>query len=161
MKRVNENDLPWIERRSPKGKYHRFRRSVSQALAADAAGAPLPARPPFEVDLVRLPRGAANYPLHSHSTEWEGYCVVSGTGVMHTNEGETKLAPGDWLLCPPWDAHQIVNDGEADLVYYVIADNAAYDIWHYPNSDKWGIALPNGEDVYFRKSDVDYYDREE
>jgi len=57
--------------------------------------------------------------------------------------------------------NQNVNDGEGDLLFYVIASNAPSDVWHYPDSDKWGFALPNGDDVYFRKSDVDYYDREE
>ena len=49
----------------------------------------------------------------------------------------------------------------ASKVYYVIANNAPSEVWHYPDSDKWGFDLPNGQSVYFRKSEVDYYDREE
>src|SRR5436190_2648195 len=62
MNRVNQNDLPWIERRSPQGKFHQFRRNLSPALAADAAAPALPSLPPFEVELMRLPSGAANFP---------------------------------------------------------------------------------------------------
>ena len=69
--------------------------------------------------------------------------------------------PGDCVMCPPGEAHQLINDGEGDLLYYVIANNAASDVWHYPDSDKWGFALSNGDDSYFRKSEAGYYAGEE
>jgi uncharacterized cupin superfamily protein len=156
MNQVNQNDLPWIERKSPRGTFHKFRRDLSHALAPPKTG---PA--PFEVELVRLPRGAANFPFHSHSAEWECYLILAGSGTIRARQRRSKLVAGDCVMCPPGEAHQIVNDGEGDLLYYVIANNAASDIWHYPDSDKWGFALPNGDDVYFRTSEVDYYDREE
>ena len=161
MNRINQDDLPWVERRSPKGKFHKFRRNLSRALASEAAGPTLRGPAPFEVELMRLPSGAANFPFHSHSAEWECYLILSGSGTMRTAARRTKLAPGDCVMCPPGEAHQIVNDGEGDLVYYVIANNAPSDVWHYPDSDKWGFSLPDGDDVYFRKSDVDYYEDEE
>lgn len=161
MKRVNQNDLTWIERRSPKGTFHKFRRDLSRALAAGEAGPPLPGPAPFEVELVRLPSGAANFPFHSHSAEWECYLILSGTGSLRAGERRVSLAPGDCVMCPPGEAHQIVNHGEGDLLYYVIANNAPSEVWHYPDSDKWGFALPNGDDVYFRRSAVDYFDGEE
>jgi uncharacterized cupin superfamily protein len=161
MKRVNQNELPWVERTSPKGKFRKFRRDLSRALATEPASPPLPGHAPFEVELMRLPAGTANYPFHSHSAEWECYLILSGTGTMRAGDGRSPLAPGDCVMCPPGEPHQIVNDGDSDLLFYVIANNTPSDVWHYPDSDKWGFALPNGDSVYFRKSDVDYYDREE
>ena len=163
MKRVNQNELPWVERASPNGRFHKFTPNLSRALAAEPAGPALPGRPPFEVEIMRLPSGAANYPFHSHSAEWECYLIVSGTGAMRGPEGQAnlKLRPGDCVMCPPGDAHQILNDGDADLHYYVIANNVPSEVWHYPDSDKWGFVLPSGDDVYFRKSDVNYWDAEE
>ena len=161
MKRVNQNDLPWVERTSPKGRFRKFRRDLSQALAAEPAEPALPDRAPFEVELTRIPPGAANYPFHSHSAEWECYLILSGTGTMRCGDERSALSPGDCVMCAPGEAHQIVNDSEGDLLYYVIANNAPSDVWHYPDSDKWGFTLPNGRDTYFRKSDVPYFEGEE
>ena len=71
MKKVNLNNIPWRERKSPKGKYHRFLRDVALAFQNPKTGPSLPGQPPFEVELVRLPPGATNFPFHSHATEWE------------------------------------------------------------------------------------------
>jgi uncharacterized cupin superfamily protein len=161
MKRLNQNDLPWVERRSPKGTFHRFERDLSDAFGADSPASALPDAAPFEVELVRLPSGAANYPFHSHSAEWECYLVLAGAGTMRAGDTRVALVPGDCVMCPPGEAHQIVNDGDGDLLYYVVANNARSDVWYYPDSDKWGFVLPNGEDVYFRKTDVSYFDDEE
>ena len=161
MKRVNQNDLPWIERRSPRGRFHRYFRGISHALQGSAAGPPLPGPAPFDVELVRLPGGATNYPFHSHAAEWECYLILAGSGTLRAGEGRTALAPGDCVMCPPGEAHQIVNDGQGDLLYYVIANNAPADFWHYPDSDKWGFPTPDGEDVYFRRTGVDYFEGEE
>src|SRR5688572_14021466 len=101
MKQINQNDVPWLERRSPRGRYHRFRRDLFAHLTQPEAGPALPARPPFDVELVRLPGGAANFPHHSHSAEWECYLVVSGSGTMRAGDARTPVKAGDCLLCPP------------------------------------------------------------
>ncbi len=161
MNRVNANDLPWEERTSPKGTYRRFRRTLARALEAPAAGPALPGRAPFEVELVRVPAGATGFLFHAHAAEWECYLILSGTGTMRHGEQRSPLVPGDCVLCPPGDAHQIVNDGEADLVYYVVANNAPVEIWQYPDSGKWGFTLPAGGAVFFRKTDAPYFDDDE
>jgi uncharacterized cupin superfamily protein len=161
MKQINQNDVSWLERRSPKGRYHRFRRDLFTALSRPEAGPELPARPPFDVEVVRLPSGAANFPYHSHSAERECYVVVSGSGTMRAGEARTAIRAGDCLLCPPGEPHQLINDGPEDLLYFVIANNDPSDFWYYPDSDKWGIPTPDGDDLYFRPTKVDYYDREE
>jgi uncharacterized cupin superfamily protein len=101
MKRVNQNDLPWNERQSPRGKFHKFRRDLSRAFAPRAAGPPLPGPAPFEVELVRLPSGAANFPFHSHSAEWECYLILSGRGTMRAGRRRARLVPGVRTSAPP------------------------------------------------------------
>ncbi len=93
--------------------------------------------------------------------EWECYLILAGAGTLRAGDTRVALAPGDCVMCPPGEAHQILNEGAGDLVYYVIANNAVSDVWHYPDSDKWGFALPNGDDVYFRKTDIAYFEGEE
>ncbi len=159
MKKVNLNNIPWRERRSPNGRYHRFLRDVALAFQNSKTGPKLPAQAPFEVELVRLPPGAKNFPFHSHATEWEFYLIVSGAGQVRAGKLTRALRAGDCVLNPPGEAHQILNTGDGDLLYYVIANNAPADFYHYPDSDKWGLSQ---EDLgYFRIRPVDYYDGEE
>src|SRR5688572_33398224 len=60
MKKVNLNEIPWRERKSPKGGYHRFLRDVALAFQNPKTGPKPPGQPPFEVELVRMPPGAKN-----------------------------------------------------------------------------------------------------
>lgn len=159
MKKVNLNDIPWVERKSPKGHYHRFLRDVALAFQKPKTGPKLPSPAPFEVELVRLPPKAKNFPFHSHATEWEFYLIVSGTGQMRVGRKSDPLKPGDCVLNPPGEAHQIINTGKHDLLYYIIANNAPADFYHYPDSNKWGLSL---EDVgTFRIREVNYFAGEE
>ena len=158
MKKVNLNDLPWVERKSPKGRFHKFRRDVAHAFASPKTGPKLPGPPPFEVELVRLPPGATNFPMHSHATEWEFYLIVSGAGKIRAGKITRNLQAGDCIMNPPGEAHQISNTGKSDLLYYVIANNAPADIYYYPDSDKWGVSI---HDVNFRLKKVNYFDDEE
>ena len=80
---------------------------------------------------------------------------------MRHGARRSPLRAGDCVLCPPGEPHQLINDGAEDLVYYVVSNNAPAEVWHYPNSDKWGVALPDGEDLYFRAAEVGYFDGEE
>ena len=159
MKKVNLNDIPWRERKSPRGKYHRFLRDVALAFRNPKSGPEPPGQPPFEVELVRLPPGARNFPFHSHAAEWEFYLILSGAGKMRAGRNSVSLNPGDCVMNPPGEPHQIMNAGKEDLLYYVIANNAPADFYHYPDSNKWGFSLESMGT--FRIREVDYYNREE
>jgi mannose-6-phosphate isomerase-like protein (cupin superfamily) len=157
MNRVNQDELPWDDNTSPKGAFSRFGRRLVHALEAPETGPPLPARVPFDVTLVRVPAGAANVPFHAHAAEWECYLILAGTGTVRHGDGRAPLRAGDCVLCPPGDPHQIINDGDADLLYYVVSDNAPAEVWHYPDSDKWGV---RGSGI-FRRTPAKYFDGEE
>ena len=158
MKKVNIEEIPWIERRSPKGHYHRFRRDVARAFEKKSSGPAFPSPAPFEVELVRMPPGAKNFPFHSHASEWEFYLIISGAGKMRAGKTTRTLKAGDCVMNPPGEPHQIHNTGKKDLVYYVIANNAPADVYHYPDSGKWGFSFAK---KYFRLNETVYFDGEE
>src|SRR6266699_3370053 len=107
MKKINVNDIPWGERKSPKGRYHRFLRDVALAFKRPNTGPKLRGEPPFEVELVRLPPGAKNFPFHNHAAEWEFYLVVSGHAKIRAGKLTRNLESGDCVLNPPGEPHQI------------------------------------------------------
>lgn len=158
MLKINLTAVPVEERKSPKGRYHLYGQDISNAMRQNNGGRTKPNTWPFEVELVRLPPSAANWPYHSHSAEWEFYMIVAGRGKLRTTSGTTEVHEGDCFAHPPGEPHQIINSGATDLLYYVIASNAPSDVCHYPDSNKW--ALP-GSDKTVRVQPMNYYEGEE
>ena len=113
---------------------------------------------PFDVELTRVPPGAANWPFHSHAAQWEMFIVLSGRGEARTTTEVIPLAAGDCFLFPPGEAHQLTNTGETDLLYYIITDQPAADVIFYPDSDKWFV---KPQRKFFRMREVGYYEGED
>ncbi len=155
---ANVDQVPEKERRSPKGRYHMFRKQLFTVLGDDLNRGPWTGVPPFDVELARIPPGATNFPKHSHTTQWEFFIILSGQGTMVRGDEQFSIGPGDFFMQEPETAHHLINTGGEDLVYYIIANNPVADISHYPDSDKWYI-MPQG--ICFRLSPADYYDGEE
>ena len=99
----------WVR---PGGTYRRLSRDVGRLAGA-----------PFDAEMVTLPPGAVNWPYHAHARMWEFYVIVSGAGTVRSPEGETAVGPGDCVMHPPGEPHQMRNAGDADLVYWVIAND--------------------------------------
>jgi uncharacterized cupin superfamily protein len=158
MKHVKQSEIEWAEQRSPGGRFHLFRRHISEALGAPRDAGIAGGGHPFDVELTRLPSGATNFPFHAHAAQWEVYLILNGTGELRTSEGVCAMAAGDAFVCPPGDAHQIKNTGPDELVYYVIADNPPADVSYYPDSNKWTV---KPQRKYFTMQEVDYYAGEE
>jgi uncharacterized cupin superfamily protein len=161
MRKVNVTELPEDERRSPRGKFHKFVKDISIALGRERDSLELTKRQPFDVALVRIPAGKAYCPYHSHSAETEFYLVVSGNGQVRDKDGTTDVDPGDAFLFQPGEAHQLSNRGPEDFVYYVIADNPRGDGCFYPDSGKWAAEVEGNEEVIVKGSEADYYAGEE
>jgi len=157
MERARLSDLDWIEQSSPKGKFGVWRKNLSLAAGGKKDVGVAGGGHPFDVELIRLPAGKTNWPLHAHAAQWEAYLIIAGRGRVRTEEGVEAIGAGDFLVHPPGEAHQMINDGPEDLVYYVIADNPQADVIHYPESQKW-LAKPARK--VFRE-EVDYFDGEE
>src|ERR1700675_739358 len=123
MLKVNLKDVEEREKRSPKGKFHRFMKNISVALGREPESLDLSKRHPFDLALVRIPKGKSLCPYHAHAAESELYLVVSGRGSVREKDGTTQVGPGDAFCSQPGEAHQLTNAGDEDFVYYVIADN--------------------------------------
>jgi uncharacterized cupin superfamily protein len=159
MRKVNTHILQEETWTSPKGKFASAGKEVSEALGRRPNSTDLNERHPFDVEIARIPAGKIPYPYHLHSAQWEFYHVISGTGQVRHKDGTTPIEPGDAFIFPPGEPHQLINNGTADLVLYVVADNPIGESVYYPDSNKWGVRSP--ERRILRSEPLDYYDGEE
>ncbi len=156
MTKINLAQVPAELFKSPKGRFHSTGQDISQAMLGKRP--PASEHPhPFEVELVRLPPRAMNYPYHLHTAQSEFYLIVEGRGQMRSADGLTEVRDGDCLMFPPNEPHQLINTGASDLVYYVIANNVVSDACYYPDSDKW--KMPGQKPVHVKVAN--YFDGEE
>jgi uncharacterized cupin superfamily protein len=158
MRKVNSNQLDELSWKSPKGKFVGAGRQVSEALGWDPQG-DARARHPFAVEILRIPAGQTPYPYHSHSAQWEFYHVISGQGQVRDESGNTPIVAGDAFIFGPGEAHQLLNNSDADLLLYVLADNPIGESGYYPDSNKWIVRSP--ERRLLRGEALDYFDGEE
>lgn len=159
MRKINTKDIGEVTKTSPKGKFSRTRKPVSEALGRKPESMDLMERHPFDVEICRIPPGKHAFPYHSHSAQWEFYHVISGKGVVRHKDGTTAIETGDAFIFGPGEPHQLSNDSSQDLVFYIIADNPIGETCHYPDSKKWIIRSPNPQVV--RSDPLDYFDGEE
>lgn len=159
MKKVNMRDIADEAWASPKGKFGNSSKNVSEALGRVPKSTELWERHPFDVEVNRIPPGKHNYPYHSHSAQWEFYQVISGAGQVRHHEGTTDIETGDAFLFKPGEPHQITNNGQDDLVLFVVADNPMGESCHYPDSQKWLVRSPSNR--VMRSDKLDYFDGEE
>ena len=151
--------LPETEGRSPTGKYHSFSKDISLALGGIKDTGAWGGGHPFDLQQRRVPAGAAVCPLHAHTAQWELFVVIAGSATVRTGDGtRTTVKAGDSFVQPPGTAHQIINTGTEDFVFFVIADNLPVDNTYYPESDKWQI---KPQRKLFRMTDANYFDGEE
>jgi uncharacterized cupin superfamily protein len=156
--RTHIPSLDWDEARSPSGTFRSFARNVSVALGGIRNGGTWCGGHPFDVQLRRVPPGAAVCPFHSHLAQWEMFVVQGGAGTVRAGTETHAVKTGDVFVHPPHEPHQLVNTGTGDLEVLIIADNPELDAFYYPDSDKWGLRPPG---KYFRLHEVGYYDGEE
>ena len=159
MRKVNTNDMPELSWSSPKGKFAGAGKQVSEALGRKPLSTDLKERHPFDVEILRAPRGKAPYVYHSHSAQWEFYHVISGRGIVRHKDGTTPVETGDAFIFPPDEPHQITNDSSDDLVLYVVADNPIGESSYFHDSKKWIVRSP--ERTIIRSENLDYFDGEE
>src|SRR3977135_1598130 len=163
MRKVNLKDIPekpW-RRNSLTEKFANFAKNISVALGREPESFDLNKRHPFDLALVRIPKGKTLCPYHSHSAESELYLVVSGQGSIRDKDGSTIVTAGDAFFFGPGEAHQLANAGEEDFVYYVIADNPRGDSCYYPDSGKFAVMKEGTNEVIVKGTEIDYCAGEE
>ncbi len=158
MNKVHLPSLPWDEIKSPTGKFHSYFRNVSLALGGIRNGGTWCGGHPFDVQIRRIPAGAAVCPFHLHVAQWELFVVQRGTGVVRTPEARTPIQPGDVFYHPPGAAHQLFADADHELEVLIVTDNPPLDACYYPDSNKWFLRPPG---KVFRMAETDYLDGED
>jgi uncharacterized cupin superfamily protein len=159
MLKINTNKIAEVTWSSPKGKFTGAGKEVSEELGRKPQSMNLTERHPFDVEIVRIAPGQTPYPYHSHSAQWEFYHVISGAGLVRHKDSTDPIEPGDAFIFPPGEPHQLTNNSSQDLILYVVADNPIGESTYYPDSQKWGVRLP--ERRLLRSAALEYYDGEE
>src|SRR5688500_3496750 len=142
MNQTNLTTVPEEEQRSPSGRFHSWSRNLSLALGGIRNAGLWGGGHPFDVQIRRVPSGAAVCPFHAHFAQWELFVVLSGTATIRAGTETHRAVTGEVFLHPPGEAHQLSNPGPGDLEILIITDNPQLDAFHYPDSDKWGFRPP-------------------
>ena len=162
MRKININEIKEEGWQSPGGKYAVSFKGISEALGRDRDSLDLSKRHPFDLEWNRVPPGKPNFPYHAHSAQWELYLIISGEGSVRHKDGTTEVVAGDAFIFGPDEPHQLINSGETDLVYYVIADNPIGESAYYPESGKWKVNKSSETNrVVIKGRETDYFDGEE
>lgn len=124
-------------------------------------------------NISSVPPGKAAYPFHSHRVNEEMFFVLAGSGEIRIGDATHPLREGDVVACPaggPETAHQIRNNGDADLRYLAVSTQQSPEICDYPDSGKFGVyALGSAKEdknpkyFYFMGREgmaLDYWDEE-
>lgn len=157
---INIDNLDYSE--FGKGKQFSARRAqVSSKIGASKLG----------YSVIRLAPGKRAWPYHSHYVVEEMFFVLEGEGVLRHAGSEYPIRAGDFICSPadPEQAHQIINNSDAELAYIALSTQDETDIFLYPDSGKYGAWHGKTDDprgpgsflVFARKSTaVDYWDGE-
>jgi len=165
--KIHLQDVKQEPSESPKKKFGLLRRHISHVLQQQDEHN---RKPPFDLEHAVLAPGKRNYPHHTHATTWEMYYAISGTAQMRIEDEIHDFQPGDVFLCPPGQAHQLINNSTEGFEFLVIANNPDFDTCYYPDSDKlllhprWGAKPKDMERAWtYTKEGLasSYWDREE
>lgn len=91
----------------------------------------------FGVNICTLKPGAASSQRHWHESEDELVYVLEGEVVLHEDNGETVLKPGDaaaWKAGVP-NGHTIINRSNRDAVFIEVGTRAPSERAHYSDID--------------------------
>ena len=91
----------------------------------------------FGVNITRLAPKAMSALRHSHLKQDEFVYILEGRPTLVTNEGKTQLEPG---MCAGFrrgtgNAHHLVNESDADVLYLEIGDRTPGEEVIYPDDD--------------------------
>jgi uncharacterized cupin superfamily protein len=113
--------------------------------------------------LYELEPGEKSFPYHYEHGAEEWLIVVAGAPTLRGPDGERELRPGDTVAFPegPEGAHQVLNRSGEPTRVLILSTKGLPAVAVYPDSDKLGVWLENGNWAMFRRGDkVDYWEGE-
>lgn len=111
----------------------------------------------FGVNLTTLAPGATSALRHAHTLQDEFIYVLAGTPTLHTEEGLTRLSPGDCagFKAGTGNGHRLLNETDEPVVYLEIGDRTPGDSASYPDDDLQAHAV-QGRWVFLQKDGTPY-----
>jgi uncharacterized cupin superfamily protein len=113
--------------------------------------------------LYELEPGEKSFPYHYEYGAEEWLIVVAGAPTLRAPDGERELRAGDTVAFPegPEGAHQVLNRSDEPTRVLILSTKGFPAVAVYPDSDKLGVWLEDGEWAMFRRGDkVDYWQGE-
>jgi uncharacterized cupin superfamily protein len=100
----------------------------------------------FGVNLTRLKPGGSSSLRHAHTKQDEFVYILEGKPTLITDAGRTALKAG---MCAGFkagtgDAHHLVNETDAEVVYLEIGDRTPQDSVTYPDDDVAAARVEGG-----------------
>jgi uncharacterized cupin superfamily protein len=91
----------------------------------------------FGVNITRIKPHSASALRHAHHNEDEFVFMLEGELVLHENDGEIVLKPGDaaGFKAGSGVAHCLINRTDCDAVYFEVGTRAKSERVHYPDVD--------------------------
>lgn len=157
---VRGDDIDWTEHEHDAYGFRRAR--LAPAADCESLGA----------TLYEVPPGKRSWPFHYHAANEEAIYVLSGTGVLRTEEGTVEVGSGDFVACAASTAgaHQLLNRSDEPLRLLCVSTTETPDVVVYPDTEKVGVyddASPDGREVdgsgpvcLSVDAEVDYWDGE-
>ncbi len=111
----------------------------------------------FGVNLTRLAPGAESALRHAHMKQDEFVYILEGRPTLVTDAGRTPLKAG---MCAGFragtgDAHHLVNETDADVVYLEIGDRTPGESATYPDDDL-AVVMVDGKWRFSHKDGTPY-----
>lgn len=95
-------------------------------------------------NVTAIPPDKRAFPFHNHHVNEELFFILDGQGEVRIGETVYPVRAGDVIACPAGNratAHQIINNGDAELRFLAISTNRSPEICEYPDSDKFAITM--------------------
>ena len=111
----------------------------------------------FGVNLTRIAPGGSSALRHAHTKQDEFVYILEGHPTLHTDEGNTPLAPGmcAGFRCGTGNGHRLVNETQQDVVYLEMGDRTPGDGASYPDDDIVAVNV-DGQWKFSRKDGTPY-----
>ena len=143
MQVLHTNEMQWVDALQRGSYWQRRKRLAMESLSAS---------------LWELPPGKKSFPMHRHLVTDEAIFVISGQGKVRSQDDITPIGPGDFVrFAPGGDAHQLINDGTAPLIYLGVSAGKGNDVTEYPDSRKLHVVIAGKSLAFEEGAAVDYF----